>query len=141
MSTHNRSVEWLLAGLMLAWGIGLMLPGEALALPQYRLLLVIAPEPVWAAWSVSVGSVRIIALYINGSYFRTPLIRVVCAIMGLIWWLVLGFLVKLSIEPGPIPAYLAWFPIFIGFEGYAIFRGAQDSYHTGALEKWNRQRI
>jgi len=51
--SQTRSVEWLLASMMVAWGVGLMLPGDTMLLPQYRLLAAIAPEPVWAAWSLS----------------------------------------------------------------------------------------
>lgn len=89
--SQTRSVEWLLASMMVAWGVGLMLPGDTMSLPQYRMLGAIAPEYVWAAWSVSMGAVRLVALYINGSWRRTPLFRVTGAGLGLIWWLVLGF--------------------------------------------------
>lgn len=71
-----------------------------------------------------------VALYINGSWRRTPLFRVAGAGLGLIWWLVLGFLFKTSADGGPLPAGLMWFPVFILFEGYMV-RGARDAYHTG----------
>jgi len=139
--SQTRSVEWLLASMMVAWGVGLMLPGDTMLLPQYRLLAAIAPEPVWAAWSLSMGSIRIIALYVNGSWRRTPLLRVMGATLGLIWWLVLGFLFKSAADgSGALPAGLMWFPVFIGFEGYSIVRGARDSYHTGALQRWHPTR-
>jgi hypothetical protein len=134
--SQTRSVEWLLACMMVAWGIGLLLPGDTMSLPQFRMLGVIAPEPVWAVWSISMGAVRVAALYINGSWRRTPLLRVLGASFGLIWWLVLGFLFKTSADGGPVPAGLLWFPVFIAFEGYSIVRGARDSYHTGALQRW-----
>ena len=125
---------------MVAWAIGLMLPGDPLSLPQYRLLGELAPEPVWAAWSLSMGSVRMVALYINGSWRRTPLIRAFCSILGMIWWSVLGFMFVASAQAGqPFAAGLMWFPVFILFEGYSVVRGAQDSYHSGALQRWSSQ--
>src|ERR1043166_7395273 len=127
MLTQTRSVEWMLAAMMLAWGIGLMLPGDTMTLPQYRLLGALAPDPVWAAWSISIGTVRIVALYVNGAWRRTPLIRAPGAIVGMIWWTVLGYLFAVAAGSGPLPAELLWFCVFVGFEGYSVFRGARDS--------------
>ena len=135
--SQTRSVEWLLAALMVAWGLGLMLPGDTMGLPQYRLLAAIAPELVWASWSISVGGLRIVALYVNGSWKRTPLIRASCAAFGMMWWLILGYLFQ-SATNGAAPAGLMFYPVFIAFEGYSVYRGARDSYHTGALQRWHQ---
>lgn len=134
--SQTRSVEWLLASLMLAWGIGLLLPGDTMELNTYRFLSALAPEPVWAAWSLAIGCVRLLALYINGSWRRTPLIRGICSVLGMMWWLVLGFLFMTATAGGPTPAALLWYPVFVGFEGYSAFRSARDSYYTGALRRW-----
>lgn len=134
--TQTRSVEWLLACMMVAWGIGLMLPGDTMEIPRYRLLGAIMPDYGWAAWSIAIGGVRMVALYINGAWRRTPLVRAVCAMLGLIWWIVLGFLFSAGADPGAPTPGLLWFPVFIGFEGYSIIRGARDSYHSGALHRW-----
>lgn len=134
--SQTRSVEWMLACMMVAWGIGLAMPGDTMSLPQYKMLGVLAPEPVWAAWSMSIGFVRIVALYINGSWRKTPLIRSICASLGCIWWIVLAVLFVLSRDGGPVPAGFYWFPVFIVFEGYSVSRGARDSYHSGALGRW-----
>lgn len=138
MATQTRSVEWLLASLMIAWGIGLMLPGNTMDLPQFRYLGALAPEPVWAAWSIAIGGIRLCALYVNGSYYRTPLIRAACSVIGIIWWLVLGYLFQVAAQEmiAP-PAGLTWYPVFVGFEGYSAYRGARDSYHSGALRRWH----
>ena len=127
--------------MMLAWGMGLMLPGDSMSLPQYRLLKELAPEPVWAAWSLGIGGLRFIALYINGHWRKTPLIRMSCAILGMVWWVILGFLFINAAEPGrPFTAGLLWFPVFILFEGYSAIRSAGDAYHSGALRAWQRAR-
>lgn len=132
---QTRSVEWLLASMMVAWGIGLLLPGNSMELPAYRLLGAIAPEPVWAAWSISIGLLRMLALYINGSWRKTPLVRAVSSLFGAFWWVVLGYCFLKS-GPWPYPAGVAWFPVLFLFECYSISRGARDSYHSGALQRW-----
>lgn len=138
MTTQTRSVEWLLAGLMIAWGCGLILPGNTMELVQFRYLGALAPEPVWAAWSLSIGGLRLAALYINGAYHRTPLIRAGCSVLGMVWWMVLGYLLQLGVTDTAIPAGLLWYPVFVLFEGYSAYRGARDSYHSGALRRWRR---
>jgi hypothetical protein len=140
MYTQTRSVEWLLAGLMIAWGIGLMLPGNTMDLEQFRYLGALAPEPVWAAWSISIGGLRLVALYINGSYYRTPLIRATCSVLGIIWWMVLGYLLQIGTDSMiAMPAGIMWYPVFVGFEGYSAYRGARDAYHSGAIRRWRPQ--
>jgi hypothetical protein len=132
--SQTRSVEWLLASLMVAWGVGLSVPGNTMDLPAYRLLGALAPEPVWAAWSLGIGGLRMVALYINGSWRRTPLIRTLGAMFGVIWWLVLAFCFA-SADISPMPAAVMWYPVLIAFEGYSVARGARDIYHSGAL-RW-----
>lgn len=132
----DRVCEWLLACLMLAWGIGLMLPGNTMELYNYRYLGAIAPEIVWTAWSLAIALIRLGALYVNGSHYRTPLVRAGCSMLGIIWWLVLGALFYVGTRGGPVPAALLWYPVLCGFEGYSVYRSAKDSYHSGALKKW-----
>lgn len=138
MNGQTRSVEWLLAGLMLAWGVGLMMPGNSLELTHLRYLKTVAPEAIWAFGSVMIGGVRLAALYINGSWCRTPLIRAACSGLGIIWWIILGALTQAGYGDGPQPPMTMFYPVFVAFEGYSVYRGARDSYHSGALRKWRQ---
>lgn len=133
--SQTRSVEWLLAACMMAWGFGLLMPGDTMQLANYRHLGAVASEAVWAGFSLGVGMARLVALYVNGEYFRTPLIRAVGAVLGMIWWAVLGVLFFTAARDGPVPAALLFYPVFMGFEAYSAYRSARDSYHTGALRK------
>lgn len=133
---QTRSVEWCLGAMMVGWGFGLLLSGSTMQLAPYRTLGAIAPGYVWAAWSLSIGALRLLALFVNGAYFRTPLIRAGCSVLGFVWWLVLGFLFRAGAADEPLPATLLWYPVFVFFEGYSVYRGARDSYHTGALRRW-----
>ena len=130
--TSDRLLEWMFAGMMLAWGSYLLMPfWHTFDAPQYRLLSELFPENVWGAFSVSIGAVRCGALYINGSHFRTPLVRAACAFLGMFWWVTLSFLF-LSTKGAPPAAGYAFYPIWIVFEGVCIWRSAVDAYHTRA---------
>lgn len=130
----DRMIEWLFSCMMISWGLWLLVPGwQTFANPQYRALALIAGEPTWGIWSVMVGVVRAGALYINGSHWRTPLIRFICSSLGLIWWLTLIYLFLLSPQENPAAGF-SWYPVFVVFEGISCWRCAADGWHTQAFD-------
>ena len=134
--TQARMTEWLLASLMVAWGVAVALPGETLGLSGFRLLVLIAPEPVWAAVSIAIGVMRMAALWVNGRWRRSPLLRAGGAAWGIGWWLGLAWLLWAGAEPGTTPSALAFYPVFVAFEAHSVVRGAGDSFRSGALGRW-----
>lgn len=133
-ASHPRAVEYLLAWLMVGWGSALLLPGPILVGDVYRYLLVLAPEPVIGLFSITVGLIRIAALVINGAWRRGPLVRLAGAALGLIWWVVLGQFYGLAVIQGAPPfPMLAFFPVFIFFEGYSGYRCGQDAFRQKSL--------
>ncbi len=125
----TRSVEYLLAWVMIAWGLRVVWPGPVLVGPTYGYLLVIAPEVVWGALGIIVGALRIYALVRNGSWQRSPLLRFIGATLGLIWWLILAVLFSAAVAGGaPDFPMRAVYPVFMFFEAYSCFRCGQD--HT-----------
>lgn len=127
--TPTRAVEYLLAWLMMAWGIALALPGDMLSQsPQYAYLVAVAPESTWAAFSLTIGFLRLVALVINGGMPRgTPVMRFIGAGFGCSFWIVLGVLYWTAIRNGS-PAFpsVGFFAVFFFFEGYSCYRCAQD---------------
>ena len=129
----DRLVEWLFAGMMLCWGCWLLNPGwETFGNPQYAALAAIAREEVWGVWSIAVGATRMVALIINGRYRRTPLLRLGCSLLGLIWWLVLIYLFVVTPQPNP-EVGLSWYPVFVLFEAISCRRSAADAFHADAF--------
>lgn len=59
----------------------------------YQLLLVIAPQSVWATAITIFGSVRLLILLVNGAWRRSPLGRAVAAFLSCFFWtqIVLSF--------------------------------------------------
>jgi hypothetical protein len=129
----DRALEWLFTALMLGWGVWLLAPWwDTFRNPQYAVLALLAPEQVWGVWSVAIGAIRAAALYINGSHRRTPLVRCICAALGVIWWLTLIWLFLLAPQRDP-PAGYAFYAIFVVGELVACWRCAADAWHSGAF--------
>ena len=134
MSTSpTRALEVALAAFMVTWGVFLALPGATFQNPIYASLAALMPEAGWAAFSIASGLVRLAALYVNGAWRRTPLVRMVMAVAGVVWWTVLTWLFVLGLR-GPTPAALAFYVVCIGAELYSCYRTGQDAKHAGSLK-------
>lgn len=134
----DRSIEWLFACMMMGWGSWLLSPyWTTFAAPQYAGLRKIADENTWGVWSIAIGLVRCAALYVNGAHRRTPLVRAVCAWLGMLWWATLSYLFLSTPIVNPAAGF-AWYPIFLAFEGACVWRSASDAYHSRAFQ-WRRR--
>ena len=72
-NTPTRAVEYMLSWMMVGWGMMVSLPGHMMAGPQYAQLLGLMPESAWGAFALSIGTMRLVALTINGAWARgTP---------------------------------------------------------------------
>ena len=89
----SRKIEWLMSGMLATWGLYLLLHPEVFTNPETGVLFAgmvslsnyIAPYPalVWGGLAFAAGLVRGIALFINGAYTRTPLIRVITSFISM----------------------------------------------------------
>ena len=129
-SHGDRALEWLFAGLMILWGLYVMAPIDTFRDAQYALMTQTAPEPVWGAFSLAIGFVRIVALWVNGSWRRTPAIRLLSSIIGVMWWIALGFLLVAGPEYN-VPAGVVYYLGFIGAEIFSCWRSSADAFHQG----------
>ena len=94
---NDRSLEWFSASVMLIWGITLLLPGETLSGPQYAAFNRFGLTEVFWSWAFGcIGMARLVALYINGRWPRSPLIRMAGAIFGAVSWMQVSYLLTAS---------------------------------------------
>lgn len=123
----TRTVEHMLAWTVLVWSGAVLVPGHMLEGRTFEYLLLIAPEYVWGSAGVAIGIIRIVGLYLNGNWRRSPGLRFIGAMFGLIWWLILSALYWLAVNNGApdFPIRYCLF-VFIFFEGYSCFRCGQD---------------
>jgi hypothetical protein len=133
---RHRLVEWMLSSYMVLWGIALLLPFETFQGNAYRALAQIAPENVWGVFSFSVGVMRMLALWVNGSHRATPALRMVGAIGGVCWWISLWYMLLLSATWSTLPAgIIAFYPVNIAFELYSAYRTGIDAYDSATFKR------
>ncbi|WP_419827651.1 hypothetical protein [Sphingomonas sp.] len=83
---RERAPEWVLAFILWGWGFILLLPGESFNRPFFRPLLEVGSEIAWGSATCLIGTIRIAALYVNGSREETPRIRQAGSFFGMLVW-------------------------------------------------------
>ena len=88
-----RIPEWANAWLLLSWGAYTLLhPGVFEQAPMQGLVAlspVPSPDPAerfWGMITILVGAVRLAALFINGAYSRTPIVRLLTSLLSAFVW-------------------------------------------------------
>lgn len=133
-SLSDRTIEWFSAGVMMAWGLTLTLPGDLLSQPGFVAFHRFgATESFWATAFTAVGLARLVALFINGRWPRTPHVRMIGAIFGALSWGQVAWLLYESsaMNNAPTPTGPAVYALLAAFEVFAINRAAFDArYHN-----------
>lgn len=130
----TRTVEFMLSWLMVGWGAVVLLPGSVIVGPTSEFLLYLFSEPTWGALALFIGSARLVALVINGSWQRSPLLRFVGAAIGVMWWTSQGAIYWIAVSRGGLPfPNLSIYPVFVFFEAYSCFRCGQDANEQNSL--------
>ena len=126
----SRALDWFCAAMVLAWGVSLALPGSTLtSSPAYEPFLEKASEPVWAGILIFIGSLRFVALFINGHAPQgSPILRGVAAFLGVIIWahFFAGFL-DVSIRMGVASAGIGINLVMLGADMFSTGRAAADT--------------
>lgn len=93
-----RRSEWVLAGMMLAWGMILLRPGELFAdNPAWAQMSLYMSEEYWGKLAVAVGTFRLVALIINGTFATTwygrwsPHVRALASFLSCFIWFQITF--------------------------------------------------
>jgi hypothetical protein len=89
-----RWPEWFMAGLLFAWGAYVALhpalftnPATATVMSGMALMAgSLPPAAMWGLSATTVGLIRGSALFINGAYTRTPMIRLIMSFASAFIW-------------------------------------------------------
>ncbi len=124
----TRSVEYMLAWALISWAFMLSLPWVSLDGSLYSYLTLLAPEWVWCTVGIGTGFMRLFALMRNGSWKKSPYLRLIGASLGFNFWLLLFVLYGMAMFTGAaaFPMY-GFLPVFMFFEAYSSYRCGQDA--------------
>lgn len=80
---HGRATEWLTSFVLLGFALALALPGDTLDGEGFRAFRNLGLDEAMISTPLALLAVaRLVALYINGSWRRSPLLRVIGACLG-----------------------------------------------------------
>jgi hypothetical protein len=131
----TRAVEWMSAFMLTAWGSYVILhPGvfSGPLAPAFTGMSRIAPQEVWGFTSFLIGFIRIVALFINGQWGLTPIIRVATSFMSVFVWFWLS--VGLYLSTVPAPGLVLYLGLMMS-DMYSAFRAASDAYEAEAMKR------
>lgn len=85
-----RAPEWINATTMTVWGAYVILHPEVFEQPLFRILVSMSwGQPAGNFWGLLcffVGFTRLTALFVNGAFSRTPIIRLVASLISAFVW-------------------------------------------------------
>ncbi len=135
---QTRALEFVLATVMVAFGVVLLLPGSTFSSHAYSVVALFVSE--WTAgWlGLSVGIIRFAALTRNGRGQRTPVPRAIGCLAGCAFWtaLTIGFAATIP----PLSTGLAVYPVLALAELYSAKRAAGDLFVLDSLGLQARER-
>lgn len=126
---QDRALEWFSSLVMFCWGIVLALPADTLSAPQYAAFRRFgATEEFWAISLMAIGAMRLTALYINGRWPKTPMLRMVGSLFGAVTWAqVFVLIAEGSIQAGAANTGLGVYGPLALAEVLSIYRAAFDA--------------
>lgn len=134
----TRWAEVWLSCLMVAIGYGLLDEGNTFDWPSWSYIARYVDEDTCGWISLIAGVVRLVALYVNGSRRRSPIVRIAGAVGGYLFFggLALGF----WMTPGPTVLGSYIFAILSLAELHATGRAARDAFAYDAFGSRARAR-
>ena len=127
---RDRALEWFSALVMLSWSATLALPGDTLAGESFAAFRRLGMTEIAWAWAFGVaGSARVAALYINGRWPTTPLIRMAGALFGALSWAQIAWLIAAGalIKAGAASTGIGVYALLALADLFSIFRAAYDA--------------
>lgn len=91
VSLEERAIEWFAALCLIWFATCVLMPGDMLSAPRFAALLSYRiPEKTLGVILLICGTLRLLALFINGRRPSTPYARVAFAIVGVFIWMPLA---------------------------------------------------
>jgi hypothetical protein len=131
---RTRALEWHCSFSMVVYGWAVLDPTSTFFdMPIYIVMRTIASEFTWGVSLMAIASLRLIALYINGWWKRTPIIRFLGAVCGGMFWVAIGLCMYFGSEASgqrmTAGLYL-YIPLFFS-EGWCVMSTGYDMIQEG----------
>jgi hypothetical protein len=126
-----RASEWALAGMMVSWGYLILLP-EAMFTrsPAFNEMAAMASETTWGLAAMGIGLVRLVALFINGTFAQTwygrwsPHVRGMMSALAVFVWLSISIGV---LQSSTVTTGMAVYPWLTALDIWNALRAFKDS--------------
>lgn len=132
-----RKMEWLMAGFLLCWGVYVLLHPGLFTDPATSVLLAglasisapltIYPALAWGGVAAMTGLCRAMALFVNGAWTRTPMVRLIASFVSMF---VLTQIVVGLWKSGVPNLGLVCYPWFVVADLLSAYRAAVDVVHA-----------
>lgn len=96
----SRELEWAAALILFVWGTALLMPGDTFSRPTMAGFASIAGETTWGLATVAIAMFRMLGLWINGNWYRSPTLRFVTTLIGAGLWIFMGLAFSHDGYPG-----------------------------------------
>lgn len=130
-----RATEWFNGFILASWGAYLILHPDLFHGPTGPVwvgLLGLAGQEVWGLGAFTAGMIRLVALFINGKWGITPVIRVATSFLSVfVWFWVAVGLMKAGFANTGIVVY-GWLMVS---DMHSAFRAASDAYEAEAMKR------
>jgi hypothetical protein len=101
----------------------------------YQLMSTVMPESRWGLLAVSISLLRIIGLWINGWWRRTPILRLVGSLLSaMMWAAIAGMMWTAAAATGAaLPGGFVWYAVFLAGEVVCCLATGYDMHRLGSL--------
>ena len=130
---NGRALEWASSVGLLSLAVTMALPGETTLTQGFEALRRAGLDDALAGVVLGiVSTARIAALYINGSWRRSPMLRMIGAILGasIYSMLAVGFAFPFLAENSPLGSEAGIFLTLALFDALSIYRSGGDVRHS-----------
>lgn len=130
-----RIPEWFNAFMLMAWGSFLVLVPDIFTGPTsivFSGMSDFARQEIWGFGAFVVGTIRTVALFINGRWGLTPFVRLATSFLSVFVW----FWVCVGLYRTGLPQTgMIVYPGLMALDMYSAFRAASDAYESEASRR------